>query len=71
VRRPFWMFVAIRVGFWLATALTLLWAPARGSAVASERAWGPLSDILFGAFDHWDAQWFLHIACDGYNPTSA
>jgi hypothetical protein len=71
VRRPFWTFVAIRAGFWLATALTLLWAPAHGSAVAPERAWGPLSDVFFGAFDHWDAQWFLHIARDGYNPTSA
>jgi len=71
VRRPFWTFVAIRVAFWLATALTLLWAPAYGSAVAPERAWGPLSDVFFGTFDHWDAQWFLHIARDGYNPTSA
>jgi hypothetical protein len=71
VRRPFWTFVAIRAGFWLATALTLLWAPAHGEAVARQRAWGPLSDVFFGAFDHWDAEWFLHIARDGYNATSA
>jgi hypothetical protein len=71
VRRPFWTFVAIRVAFWLATALTLLWAPVHGSAVATERAWGPLSDVFFGTFDHWDAQWFLHVARDGYNSTSA
>ncbi len=68
---PFWTFVAIRVAFWLGTAATLLWAPATGSAIAPERAWGPLSDVVFGTFDHWDAQWFLHIARDGYNATSA
>jgi len=71
VRRPFWTFVAIRVALWLATALTLLWAPVHGSAVAPERAWGPLSDVFFGTFDHWDAEWFLHVARDGYNSTSA
>jgi hypothetical protein len=71
VRHPFSTFVAIRVAFWLGTAATLLWAPAHGDAVAPERAWGPLSDLLFGTFDHWDAQWFLHVARDGYNATSA
>jgi hypothetical protein len=71
VRHPFSTFVAIRVAFWLGTAATLLWAPVRGAEIAPDRAWGPLSDLFFGTFDHWDAQWFIHIALDGYTATSA
>jgi hypothetical protein len=58
------------VAFLLGTAATLLWAPRSGESVP-DKAWDPLSDLVFGAFDQWDARWFLHIARDGYNATSA
>src|SRR3954454_12206345 len=69
--RPFWTLVSIRVAFWVATALTLLWAPLSGTAIPADRACTALGDLLFGTFEHWDAQWFLHVAKDGYNPVSA
>jgi hypothetical protein len=69
--RPFWTLVSIRVAFWVATALTLLWAPLHGVALPADRAYTGLGDLLFATFEHWDAQWFLHVAQDGYNPTSA
>ncbi len=68
---PFWTLVWIRAAFWLGTALTLLWAPAAGDAIAPTRAWDPFTDLVFGTFDHWDAQWFLRIAREGYDETSA
>ena len=69
--RPFWTLVWIRAAFWLGTALTLLWAPAAGDAIPPTRAWDPFTDLVFGTFDHWDAQWFLRIAREGYDETSA
>jgi hypothetical protein len=69
--RPFWTLVSIRVVFWAGTALTLLWAPLHGVDIPADRAYGSLGDLLFGTFEHWDAQWFLHVAKDGYNPVSA
>ena len=68
---PFWTLVWIRVAFWLGTAATLLWAPAAGEAIAPTRAWDPFTDLVFGTFDHWDAEWFLEIARNGYDETSA
>ena len=68
---PFWTLVWIRVVFWAGTALTLLWAPLHGTAIPADRAYGGIGDLLFRTFEHWDAQWFLHVAKDGYNPTSA
>jgi hypothetical protein len=68
---PFWTLVWIRVAFLLGTAATLLWAPASGAAIARTRAWDPFTDLVFGTFDHWDAQWFLRIAREGYDETSA
>jgi hypothetical protein len=68
--RPFWTLVGIRIAFLLGTAATLLWAPRTGE-LAQDSAWDPLSDLIFGTFDQWDARWFLHIARDGYNSTSA
>ena len=70
MRSPFWTLVSIRVAFWVGTALTLLWAPLHGVDIPADRAYGALGDLLFGTFEHWDAQWFLHVAQDGYNPTS-
>jgi hypothetical protein len=69
--RPFWTFVWIRVAFWLGTALTLLWTTRTGRARIPDRAWDPFTDLVFGAFDQWDARWFLLIARDGYDETSA
>lgn len=69
--RAFWTFVWIRVAFWMAAVATLLWAPPGPSDRPADRAWGAVSDLVFGAFDHWDAQWYLHVARDGYNETSA
>jgi hypothetical protein len=57
--------------FWLGTALTLLWAPAAADAVTQERAWDPVTDLVFGTFAQWDAEWFLRIAGDGYDELSA
>ena len=70
-RSPFWTFVWIRVAFWLGTAATILWAPRAGAASVPDRAWDPFTDLVFGTFDHWDARWFLRIARDGYDETSA
>ncbi len=69
--RYFWTFVWIRVAFWLATAATILWAPLPVEDRPADHAWGAFSDLFFGTFEHWDAQWYLHIARDGYNSTSA
>jgi hypothetical protein len=68
--RPFLTLVAIRLAFLLGTAATLLWAP-RTSEVAAAHGWDPLTDLVFETFEQWDARWFLHIARDGYNATSA
>jgi hypothetical protein len=71
ISHPFWTLVWIRVAFLIGTAATLLWAPASGEAIPATRAWGPFTDLVFGTFDHWDAQWFLQIARDGYDEVSA
>src|SRR5919197_3063216 len=71
MRGSFWTFVAIRVAFWIAGALALLWAPLAAEKAPPERAWGPLGDLFFGTFDQWDARWFLQIARHGYDATSA
>jgi Mannosyltransferase (PIG-V) len=68
---PFWTLVWIRVAFWLGTALTLLWAPVGPGENARTRAWDPVTDLVFGTFDHWDAEWFLLIARNGYDEISA
>jgi dolichyl-phosphate-mannose-protein mannosyltransferase len=68
--RPFWTLVWIRIAFLLATALTLLWAPRTGDLIPPSAS-DPFSDLVFGTFGQWDARWFLNIARDGYDPTSA
>jgi hypothetical protein len=70
-RSPFWTLVWIRVAFWLGTAATLLWAPAAADSVTTARAWDPVTDLVFGTFAQWDADWFLRIAHDGYDEISA
>jgi hypothetical protein len=39
--------------------------------VTEERAWDPVTDLVFGTFVQWDADWFLRIARDGYDELSA
>ena len=63
---PFWTLVAIRVAFWAGAAVTLLWAPLARELVPTFPAYGPLSDLLFGTFAHWDSAWFILIAERGY-----
>jgi hypothetical protein len=61
-------FLGIRIAFWLGVALTLLWAPLRGSErIPPFRAYNGLTDLVFGAFAQWDSVWFLHIADYGYD----
>jgi Mannosyltransferase (PIG-V) len=64
--RPFWVVVATRVGCWAAVLVALLWAPLR-SGFPGHKAYGARTDFVFGAFDQWDASWFLRIAQHGYD----
>ena len=68
---PFWTLVWIRVAFWLVTAATLLWAPVGPDSKPHTRAWDPITDLVFGTFDQWDAEWFLQVARNGYDDVSA
>jgi Mannosyltransferase (PIG-V) len=68
---PFWTLVGIRAAFLLATAATLLWAPTSPGSDARTQAWDPITDLVFGTFDHWDAEWFLQVARNGYDDVSA
>ena len=63
---PFWVVVATRAGCWAAVLVALLWAPLR-SGFPEHTAYGPRTDFIFGAFDQWDANWFLRIAQHGYD----
>jgi hypothetical protein len=63
---------AIRVGLWFAAALALLWSPLnRADSIPPFRAYGPLTDLVFGAFAQWDSVWFIHIAEHGYDSEQA
>jgi hypothetical protein len=64
--RAFWVVVATRAGYWAAVLVALLWAPIRAGFPVHE-AYGARSDFVFGAFDQWDANWFLRIAQHGYD----
>jgi hypothetical protein len=71
LRHPAGAFVAIRVAFLLGTALTLLWAPARGEVRLAYPAYDALTDLVFGVFAQWDSDWYLAVADHGYDPQSA
>ena len=64
--RPFWTLVGLRSLFWGVTVLSLLWSPLR-RGFPRFTAYGPHSDLVFGAFAHWDAEWFLRIVTHGYD----
>jgi hypothetical protein len=66
-RSAAWTLLSVRVAYWLGAALALLWAPLHGRALTPFRAYGPLSDLLFGTFAQWDSVWFLHVAEHGYD----
>jgi hypothetical protein len=53
------------------TAFTVLWYPEHGAGVPAFAAWGRLSNVFFGTFEHWDADYFLQIAKRGYDSRSA
>jgi hypothetical protein len=57
----------IRLVYWLAVAVGLLWAPLRGTAISPFHAYDALGDLFFGAFAHWDSVWYIHIADHGYD----
>jgi hypothetical protein len=60
--------LAVRVGIWVATAFTLVWAPLHGeAAIPPFRAYEGVTDLLFGTFAQWDSVWFVHIADHGYD----
>ena len=70
--RAAWTVVGIRVAFWVAAAAALVWAPVRDAArLAPYRAYDALTDLLFGTFAQWDADWFLNIATHGYRGEQA
>jgi Mannosyltransferase (PIG-V) len=49
-----------------------VWAPVREAArLAPYRAYDALTDLLFGTFAQWDADWFLNIATHGYRGEQA
>jgi hypothetical protein len=64
---PAWTFVWIRLAFWAGTALTLLWAPIHGDAIPPFSVHEAHGDLIFDALTQKDAQWFLHIASEGYD----
>jgi hypothetical protein len=64
--RPFWTILWVRVLFWAITVLSLLWAPIRHGFPRYD-AYEARSDLVFGAFAHYDAEWFLRIVKHGYD----
>lgn len=65
-RGPFWTLLWVRFLFWAITVLALLWSPLR-HGFPRFHAYGPRSDLVFGAFAHWDSEWFLRIVKHGYD----
>lgn len=58
--------VGVRLLFWCLAVLALLWSPL-GSHFPKWSAYGPRSDLVFGAFAQWDADWFLRVVTHGYD----
>jgi hypothetical protein len=68
---PWASFALIRLGLMIFTAFTVLWYPENGAGVPAFAAWGRLSDVFFGTFEHWDGDYFLQVATHGYDSRSA
>jgi hypothetical protein len=65
--REAFLLVAVRLAYWGAAVLALLWAPVRGDNQPPFHVYGPISDLVFGAFAQWDSSWFVHVAEHGYD----
>ena len=63
---PFWTMTAIRVGYWLAAIVAILWAPLERD-VPHFSADGPHLSLVFNTFAQWDSGWFIRIAEHGYD----
>lgn len=63
---PFWTMTAIRVGYWLAAVVAVLWAPPE-SDIPHFPADGPHLSLVFNTFAQWDSGWFIRIAEHGYD----
>src|SRR6266550_588706 len=63
---PFWTMTVIRVGFWLAAIVALLWTPPHAN-IAHFPADGPHLSLIFNTFAQWDSGWFIRIADHGYD----
>jgi hypothetical protein len=57
---------AIRVGFWLAAIVALLWTPVHRN-IPHFPADGPHLSLIFNTFAQWDSGWFIRIANRGYD----
>jgi Mannosyltransferase (PIG-V) len=57
---------AIRVGFWLAAIVALVWTPLHRH-IAHFPADGPHLSLIFNTFAQWDSGWFIRIADHGYD----
>jgi len=61
-----WTVLGVRLLFWCLAVLALLWSPVRNH-FPSWSAYGPHSDLVFGTFAQWDADWFLRVVKHGYD----
>jgi hypothetical protein len=57
---------AIRVGYWLAAIVAVLWAPIERN-IPHFPADGPHVSLVFNVFAQWDSGWFIRIAERGYD----
>lgn len=62
--------LGLRSLFWGLAVLALLWSPLH-RGFPRFLGYGPHSDLVFGAFAHWDAEWFLGIVDHGYRSIEA
>jgi hypothetical protein len=53
------------------TALTVLRVPETGNGIPAFSAWDRRTSVFFDVFEHWDADYFLRIARNGYDDRMA
>lgn len=66
VASAIWAVMAVRLLFWGLAVLALLWSPLRHH-FPKWTAYGPRTDLVFGTFAKWDADWFLRVVKHGYD----